>query len=81
MHRFAYDAHAFKVGDGLSFAKLGTPIREAAAAVVFIHNHPSGDPQPSQQDIDVTLRLKQTGNLVGIAALDHVIVGADASRA
>ena len=73
-----------RVSEGSLTASLVHPrevfrpaIREAAAAVLFVHNHPSGDPMPSQQDIEVTLRLKQTGNLVGIAALDHVIVGSE----
>jgi DNA repair protein RadC len=50
-------------------------IRESAAAVIFIHNHPSGDPSPSRDDLAVTERLKQTGDLLGIPVLDHVIVG------
>ena len=51
-------------------------IREAAAGVLFVHNHPSGDPSPSQEDLRITRRLVQTGKIVGIAALDHVIIGA-----
>lgn len=50
-------------------------IRESAAAVIFVHNHPSGDPEPSRDDIAVTERLKATGDLVGINVLDHVIIG------
>lgn len=50
-------------------------IRESAAAVIFVHNHPSGDPVPSRDDIAVTERLKATGDLVGINVLDHVIIG------
>jgi DNA repair protein RadC len=46
-----------------------------AAAVVFIHNHPSGDPAPSPEDIDITRRLKETGDLLGIRVLDHVVLG------
>ncbi|MES1205131.1 MAG: DNA repair protein RadC [Pseudomonadota bacterium] len=52
-------------------------IRGGAAAVVFCHNHPSGDPSPSRQDLDLTLRLRDVGELCGIAVLDHVVVGAD----
>jgi len=50
-------------------------IREAAAAVIFVHNHPSGDPQPSEEDILLTRRLVEAGNLLGIKVLDHIIVG------
>lgn len=46
-----------------------------AAAVVFLHNHPSGDPAPSPEDIDITIRLKQCAELLGIRCLDHVILG------
>jgi DNA repair protein RadC len=46
-----------------------------AAAIVFLHNHPSGDPAPSQEDQEITRRLKEIGDLFGIKVLDHVIVG------
>jgi DNA repair protein RadC len=52
-------------------------IRGGAAAVIFCHNHPSGDPSPSRQDLDLTTRLRDVGDLCGIAVLDHVVVGAD----
>ena len=51
-------------------------IREAAAGILFVHNHPSGDPAPSQEDVRITGRLVETGKIVGIRALDHVIIGA-----
>jgi len=50
-------------------------LREAAAAVIFVHNHPSGDPSPSQEDILLTARLVDAGKLLGIQVLDHVIIG------
>jgi DNA repair protein RadC len=50
-------------------------IRHSAAAVVFIHNHPSGDPTPSADDLDITRRLAEVGSLVGIRVLDHVVIG------
>lgn len=50
-------------------------IRRSAAAVILIHNHPSGDPTPSQEDINVTRRLVEVGRLVGIDVLDHLIIG------
>ena len=53
-------------------------IREAAASVMFIHNHPSGDPNPSRDDINITKRLVETGRIVGINVLDHIII-ADAA--
>ena len=49
-------------------------IRDSAAAVIFVHNHPSGDTTPSREDIEITKRLKQTGDVIGIRVLDHVIV-------
>lgn len=49
-------------------------IREAAAAVLFVHNHPSGDPEPSRDDITITGRLVETGKVVGISVLDHIII-------
>ena len=50
-------------------------IRDSAAAIVVIHNHPSGDPCPSPEDIDLTKRLVATGEILGIKVLDHVVVG------
>ncbi len=50
-------------------------IRESAASVIFVHNHPSGDPAPSREDISVTERLVKTGEIIGIKVLDHVIIG------
>jgi DNA repair protein RadC len=49
-------------------------IHLGAAAVVFCHNHPSGDPSPSRQDVELTARLREVGELCGINVLDHVIV-------
>ena len=46
-----------------------------AAAVIFLHNHPSGDPAPSQEDQEITRRLKEIGDLFGIKVLDHIILG------
>ena len=50
-------------------------IADAAASILLIHNHPSGDPTPSWQDREVTRRLKEVGEIVGINVLDHIIVG------
>ncbi len=48
---------------------------ESAHAVLFVHNHPSGDPTPSPQDYNLTARLVKAGKLIGIKVLDHVVVG------
>jgi DNA repair protein RadC len=53
-----------------------TLIKVGAAAVIFCHNHPSGDPAPSRQDIELTVRLREVGDMCGIPVLDHVVVGA-----
>lgn len=50
-------------------------VRESAAAVIFIHNHPSGDPAPSREDREITRRLKEAGEILGIKVLDHIIIG------
>jgi len=50
-------------------------IKEAAASVLFVHNHPSGDPNPSGDDISITKRLVETGKIIGIHVVDHVIIG------
>ena len=50
-------------------------VRESAAAVLLIHNHPSGDPTPSREDIEITTRLCRAGELMGVRVLDHVIIG------
>lgn len=47
----------------------------SAAAVVMLHNHPSGDPTPSREDIELTGRLKDAGELLGIRVMDHIIIG------
>lgn len=48
-----------------------------ANSIMVAHNHPSGDPNPSKEDIQITERLKEAGNLLGINLLDHIIVGED----
>ncbi len=45
-----------------------------AAAVALVHNHPSGDPEPSREDIDITRRLTKAGEILGIPVLDHVVI-------
>ncbi|MBI5098692.1 MAG: DNA repair protein RadC [Nitrospirae bacterium] len=69
------------VSDGTLTSSLVHPrevfryaIKEAAVSVLFVHNHPSGDPSPSRDDIDITKRLIETGKIIGIKVLDHVVV-------
>jgi len=50
-------------------------LTESAAHIIVAHNHPSGDPAPSREDIEITKKLVETGNIMGITVLDHVIIG------
>jgi DNA repair protein RadC len=50
-------------------------VAEASAAVILVHNHPSGDPTPSVEDRDVTRQLAEAGRIIGIPVVDHLIVG------
>jgi DNA repair protein RadC len=52
-----------------------TCIRRSAASVILVHNHPSGDPTPSPEDINLTRRIIECGQLLGISVLDHIIIG------
>lgn len=51
-------------------------ILNKSCSVLFVHNHPSGDPKPSLADISLTRRLQESGELLGIKVLDHVVIGA-----
>lgn len=75
-----------EITSGTATAALAHPrevfraaIREAAAAVVCVHNHPSGDPAPSAPDVQVTRQLREAARAVDIDLLDHVIVGTAAA--
>jgi DNA repair protein RadC len=59
---------------------FGPAVREGAAVVVLVHNHPSGNPAPSSEDRELTRRLQECGKLLGIEVLDHVIVGNGTGR-
>ncbi|HWO74732.1 MAG TPA: DNA repair protein RadC, partial [Bacillus sp. (in: firmicutes)] len=50
-------------------------LKRSAASIIVSHQHPSGDPCPSREDIDVTKRLKEVGEVIGIILLDHIVVG------
>lgn len=52
-------------------------IKKSANSIILVHNHPSGDPTPSDEDISITKRLKSCGEIIGINVLDHIIVGAN----
>lgn len=52
-----------------------TAILSNAASIILIHNHPSGDTTPSKEDINITYRIKESGKILGIELLDHVILG------
>ncbi|APG24688.1 MULTISPECIES: RadC family protein [Syntrophotalea] len=56
---------------------FGPVVRESAAAVLFVHNHPSGDPAPSREDLEITQRLREAGDLMGVRVLDHIIIGSE----
>ncbi len=53
-------------------------IRHSASSVVVAHNHPSGNPEPSDEDVKITRRLVESGKILGIEVLDHIIIGKDA---
>ena len=50
-------------------------VRQSAASVILAHNHPSGDPTPSKEDIDITRRLVEAGRVLGIRIVDHIVCG------
>ena len=50
-------------------------LKRSAASIICLHNHPSGDPAPSREDIEVTKRLVECGKMIGIDVLDHLIIG------
>ena len=52
-------------------------IKDAAKSVILVHNHPSGDPTPSDKDLVLTQRLEEAGKLLDIQVLDHIVVAAD----
>jgi DNA repair protein RadC len=53
---------------------FGAAVREGAGALIVVHNHPSGDPEPSAEDLAITQRLHEAGELLGIPLVDHVVV-------
>ncbi|UZP03917.1 DNA repair protein RadC [Clostridium botulinum] len=53
-------------------------VNKSSAKIIICHNHPSGDPTPSKEDINITLRIKECGEIMGIQLLDHIIIGKNA---
>lgn len=56
---------------------LKPAIAVSAASIVLVHNHPTGDPTPSREDVEFTRRFARCGELIGIELLDHIVIGAD----
>ena len=52
-----------------------TALLSSAAAILLIHNHPTGDTSPSREDLEITRRISEAGDLLGIKVLDHIIIG------
>jgi len=52
-----------------------TALLSSAAAVILLHNHPTGDPTPSTEDLEITRRLRDAGDMIGIKVLDHIVIG------
>lgn len=66
---------ALKTITCFSVKAFRSAIRESCSRIILVHNHPSGDPTPSAQDIACTRELVSAGKIVGIEVLDHVILG------
>lgn len=78
-HMFLGD---FELSKGTVNASMASPretfinaLKAGAVYIVLIHNHPSGDPSPSKEDILTTKRIKEAGNIIGISLIDHIIIG------
>lgn len=78
-HMFLGD---FELSNGTVNASMASPretfinaLRAGAVYIILIHNHPSGDPFPSREDIMTTKRIKEAGNIIGISLIDHIIIG------
>lgn len=78
-HMFLGD---FELSKGTVNASMASPretfinaLKAGAVYIILIHNHPSGDPSPSKEDILTTKRIKEAGNIIGISLIDHIIIG------
>jgi DNA repair protein RadC len=72
----------FELSKGTVNASMASPreayinaLKSGAVYIILIHNHPSGDPLPSREDIITTKRMKDAGDLIGISLIDHIIIG------
>ena len=86
-HMMLFNTKQNMIGDvalskGTVNASLATPreifiqaLRFQAVSLILVHNHPSGDPEPSREDILLTRRVEEAGKVIGIAVLDHIIIG------
>ena len=86
-HMMLFNTKQNMIGDvtltkGTVNASLATPreifiqaLRFQAVSLILVHNHPSGDPQPSREDILLTRRVEEAGRMIGIPVLDHIIIG------
>ena len=77
-----FNENNFEVSKGTLNSSLIHPrevfkeaIKASANSIILVHNHPSGNPEPSKEDLEVTGRLSKLGEELGIKVLDHVIVG------
>lgn len=78
-YRFIGD---YQLSKGTVNSSLASPreifikaLKSEAVYIVLIHNHPSGDPTPSREDLIITKRIKDAGNIIGISLIDHIIIG------
>ena len=63
-------------GVGLCFRELfRMAVKVNASSVILAHNHPGGDPSPSDEDVETTRKLQKTGDLIGINVIDHIVIG------
>ena len=78
-HRTIYQGNGY--GAMVRTAEVFRPaVVEAAQSLIFVHNHPSGDPTPSRADIDLTQALVEAGKLLSIELVDHIVIGSDGWR-
>ena len=80
-NRLVHDRTLFIGTSGESLVDPATVFREAlvrnASSIILAHNHPSGDPTPSRQDIEMTARISEAGTMLGIEIFDHIVIGHD----
>ena len=70
-----YGSAASSYGSAAPSQPKASGVKKSAAAILFVHNHPSGDPTPSEEDIRTTKMLIDCGNLLRIKVVDHLVIG------